>query len=82
MTPPDPSRDDADQRTLLALVLIAFLALLLLALMALVLPQFLGLIAVVAGMILFGTAHYITWGWWLPRYLRRQPPPEDTPENP
>ena len=73
MTDDDQSaRQAADQRTLLALMLIVMSALALLALMALVMPQFLGLIVVVGGMILFGTAHYVTWGWWLPRYLRRQ----------
>jgi hypothetical protein len=38
----------------------------------LVLPVFLGIGLVVGGLILFGTTHYIVWGWWLPRYLNRR----------
>jgi CHASE2 domain-containing sensor protein len=65
------SKTEADQRTLLALSLVMFAALLLLGLTALVVPALLGIVLVVGGMILFGSAHYVVWGWWLPRFLKR-----------
>lgn len=68
----DQSRNEADQRTLMALMLIVLVVLLLLGLIALVLPMALGLVLVTGGMLLFGTAHYVVWGWWLPRFLNRQ----------
>ena len=71
MSDDERSKTEADQRTLLALMLVAFSSLLLLGLMALVIPALLGIVLVVSGMILFGTAHYVIWGWWLPRYLKR-----------
>ena len=67
----DRTKSEADQRTLMALTLVVFAALLLLGLMALVMPHLLGVVLVVGGMLLFGSAHYVLWGWWLPRFLNR-----------
>ena len=67
----DRSKSEADQRTLMALTLVVFAALLLLGLTALVVPALLGIVLVVGGMLLFGSAHYVLWGWWLPRFLNR-----------
>lgn len=80
MSDEDQSRNEADQRTLIALVLVMFCALLLLALMALVLPHLLGVVIVVGGMLLFGAGHYVVWGWWLPQFLKRQD--ESDPTDP
>ena len=55
----------------MALTLVVFAALLLLGLTALVMPAVLGIVLVVGGMLLFGSAHYVVWGWWLPRFLNR-----------
>ena len=77
MSDEDRFRNEADQRTLLALMLLAFSSLLLMALTALVLPALLGVVLVVGGMIVFGTAHYVVWGWWLPRFLNRHCDPEE-----
>lgn len=71
MTDEDRSKNAADQRTLVALSLLVFVAVLLLGLTALVMPALLGVVLVVGGMLLFGSAHYVLWGWWLPRYLNR-----------
>jgi CHASE2 domain-containing sensor protein len=73
----DRSKNEADQRTLIALLLLVFVSLLLLGLTALVMPALLGVVLVVGGMLIFGSAHYILWGWWLPRYLSRHPDPDD-----
>ena len=67
----DRIKSEADQRTLMALTLVVFAALLLLGLTALVMPALLGIVLVVGGMLLFGSAHYVLWGWWLPRFLNR-----------
>lgn len=72
MTDDDRSKREADQRTLLALALLVFAALGLLALAALVMPHLLGVILVVGGLLVFGTGHYLVWGWWLPQYLDRR----------
>ncbi len=77
MSDDERSRNEADQRTLLALMLLMFVSLLLMALTALVLPALLGVVLVVGGMIVFGSAHYVVWGWWLPRFLNRHRDPED-----
>lgn len=77
MSDDERSRNEADQRTLMALVMLAFVALLLMALTALVIPALLGVVLVVGGMLLFGTTHYVVWGWWLPRYLNRRRDDED-----
>lgn len=71
------SKNEADQRTLIALLMLVFVSLLLLGLTALVMPALLGVVLVVGGMLIFGSAHYILWGWWLPRYLSRHPDPDD-----
>lgn len=73
----DRSKNEADQRTLIALLLLVFVSLMLLGLTALVMPALLGVVLVVGGMLIFGSAHYILWGWWLPRYLSRLPDPDD-----
>ncbi|MBS0207241.1 MAG: hypothetical protein JSS49_30560 [Planctomycetes bacterium] len=62
---------ESDQRTLIALAMLVFCSLALLLLVALVLPALLGIVLVIGGMILFGTTHYVVWGWWLPRYLKQ-----------
>ena len=67
----DRTKGEADQRTLMALTLVVFASLMLLGLTALVMPALLGIVLVVGGMILFGSAHYVLWGWWLPRFLNR-----------
>jgi hypothetical protein len=71
MSDDDQSRNSADQRTWIALVLMVFVALSLLGLMAMVAPHLLGVILVLGGLIFFGSAHYVIWGWWLPRYLKK-----------
>lgn len=73
----DPSRNDADIRTLIALLVLLAIAGLLLFLVAIVLPQVLGIVIVIGGMGMFGAAHYLVWGWWLPRYLNRKSDPPD-----
>jgi uncharacterized protein YqgC (DUF456 family) len=55
----DRSKSEADQRTLIALLLLVFVSLLLLGLTALVMPALLGVVLVVGGMLIFGSAHYI-----------------------
>jgi CHASE2 domain-containing sensor protein len=72
----DRSKSQADQRTLIALLLMVFVSLLLLGLTALVMPALLGVVLVIGGMLLFGSTHYLLWGWWLPRYLNRHPDPD------
>jgi len=67
----DRTRNEADQRTLMALMGLVLVTLMLLGLVALVLPMALGFVMVAGGMLLFGTAHYVVWGWWLPRILGR-----------
>ncbi len=67
----DRIKGEADQRTLMALTLVVFASLMLLGLTALVMPALLGIVLVVGGMLLFGSAHYVLWGWWLPRFLNR-----------
>ena len=67
----DRTKGEADQRTLMALTLVVFASLMLLGLTALVMPALLGIVLVVGGMLLFGSAHYVLWGWWLPRFLNR-----------
>lgn len=68
----DPEQKrEADQRTLIALVMLLFVAGLLLALTALVLPALLGVVLVVGGIGMFGVIHYLIWGWWLSAYLQR-----------
>ncbi len=39
----------------------------LLALCAMVLPNLFGVLAVGFGFFLFGSVHYLLWGWWFPR---------------
>ncbi len=68
----DRTTNEADQRTLMALMGLVLLTLMLLGLVALVLPMALGFVMVAGGMLLFGTAHYVVWGWWLPRFLNRR----------
>ena len=63
------ARNEADQRTLIALSLVVLVALLLLSLMAVVVPGLLGVILIVGGLIVVSAGHYIVWGWWLPRVL-------------
>lgn len=72
MSDDDRNKREADQRTLLALAMLVFAALGLLALAALVMPHLLGVILVVGGLLVFGTGHYLVWGWWLPQYLDRR----------
>ena len=72
----DRMKSQADQRTLIALLLLVFVSLLLLGLTALVMPALLGIVLVIGGMLIFGSTHYILWGWWLPKYLNRRPDPE------
>ena len=72
MTDDDQTKNEADQRTLMALMLLVVTVLSLLGLLALVLPMSLGVVMVIGGMLLFGSAHYIVWGWWLPRFLNRR----------
>ena len=73
----DASKNEADQRTFIVLGLLLGVAALLLALVAIVLPQVLGIVLVIGGMGFFATAHYVVWGWWLPRYLNRKSDPND-----
>ncbi len=72
MSDDERNKREADQRTLLALAMLVFAALGLLALAALVMPHLLGVILVVGGLLVFGTGHYLVWGWWLPQYLDRR----------
>ena len=81
MTDDEKSRNEADQRTLLALMLVVFCSLLLLGLMALVVPHLLGVFLVIGGLLVFGTGHYVVWGWWLPRYLNRHRESDESPPH-
>ena len=67
----EQARNEADQRTLIALSLLLLTSLLLLGLMAVVLPGLLAVVLVVGALIVFCSGHYIVWGWWLPRFLKR-----------
>jgi len=71
MTDADRSKREADQRTIVALMMVAAVAIGLLGVMALVLPHLLGVVLIVAGIGLFALFHYVVWGWWLGGYLRR-----------
>ena len=77
MSDDERSKNEADQRTLMALMMLVFVSMLLLALTALVIPALLGIMLVAGAMILFATAHYVVWGWWLPRYLNRRRDTDD-----
>lgn len=54
-----------DAGTFLALLVLIVLAVGLLFLTALVMPQVVGIVIVVFAFFLFGTFHYVVWGWWL-----------------
>lgn len=66
MKPPRTS----NAATLIALLALMVMALGFLILVAVVWPAALGFVAVVAGIFLFVSFHYLVWGWWLQR-LRR-----------
>ena len=82
MSDNDRNQREADQRTLLALAMLVFVALGLLALAALVMPHLLGVILVLGGLLVFGTGHYLVWGWWLPQYLARRDQDQTDQEPP
>jgi hypothetical protein len=65
------ARQEADVRTMMAVLMVAVLASLLLGLMAVILPSVLGIVLIVGGMAWFGVMHYLLWGWWLGPYLCR-----------
>ncbi|MBW3542338.1 MAG: hypothetical protein KY476_18890 [Planctomycetes bacterium] len=73
--PEQPGRRTA---TLLALVFLIAASVMLLFLVANVLPQFAGLVAVVAGLFSFGALHYLLWGFWL---SNMHPPDTDAERN-
>ena len=63
-----PRRISATRRntaTLLGLLFLIAAALGFILLTAIVLPAFLGVVAVVMGLFMFGTLHYVLWGFWL-----------------
>ena len=63
-----PRRISARRRntaTLLGLLFLIAAALGFILLTAIVLPAFLGVVAVVMGLFVFGTLHYVLWGFWL-----------------
>lgn len=72
MSDEERQQKEADQRTLMALVMLVFCSLSLLLLVGLVIPGLLAVVLVLGGMILFGATHYVVWGWWLPQYLKRR----------
>ena len=44
----------------------------LLGLIAMVAPHVLGIVLVFAGFLLFGSLHYLIWGWWMRPLLEEQ----------
>ena len=66
--PQSPAERDAG--TWGALFGLAVVVVGLLGLIALVTPHLLGIALVIAGLISFGSLHYLIWGWWLGRHLR------------
>ena len=66
------AKNDADSRTLSALLMVVVIASMILGLIAMILPGVLGIFLVVGGLAWFGVLHYALWGWWLGGYLRRR----------
>ena len=54
-----------DTATLLGLVFLIVASLSFILFTAIVLPAFLGVVAVVMGLLAFGALHYLLWGFWL-----------------
>lgn len=84
---PDPSRPRLPQRsspraeqrnvgTFFALFAIGLLAFGFIGMVALVLPQVRGLVLVFFGAVAFFAAHYLLWGWWLPKLTHKDDEPE------
>lgn len=78
---PDPSAESTPRRagrsaeqanvaTFAALFGLGLFAFSLIAIVSLVLPQVRGLVLVLFGAIGFFAAHYVVWGWWLPKALK------------
>ena len=69
--PPSRRSDSPNTGTFLALFGLGLLAFGLIGIVAQVMPQVGGLILVILGAIGFFAAHYVLWGWWLPRFMSK-----------
>ena len=65
MNAPRRSSNSGNSGTLLALAVLMILAVAFLALTAMIMPGAFGFLAVLLGMFLFVSLHYLLWGWWL-----------------
>lgn len=65
-----PSDEQANAATFGALIGLGLLAFSFIGMVALVLPQIRGLVLVLFGAIGFFFAHYVLWGWWLPKMTK------------
>lgn len=63
--------EQANAATFAALFGLGLVAFALIGIVALVLPQIRGLVLVACAAIGFFAAHYVLWGWWLPKLIRR-----------
>jgi hypothetical protein len=72
----DPLRESRNTGTFAALLGLVVVSLFLLGIAALVVPQILGVVAVIALFLGIIPLHYVVWGWWLPKVLRDDDPPD------
>jgi threonine/homoserine/homoserine lactone efflux protein len=72
MTSPRRSSRSGSSGTLLAVFVLMLLAVAFLGLTAMIMPGAFGFLAVLLGLFLFVSLHYLLWGWWLGK-----PKPED-----
>jgi hypothetical protein len=83
MNPPRRPAGSGNSGTLLALAVLMILAVGFLALTAMIMPGAFGFLAVLLGLFLFVSLHYLLWGWWLGKSKPRgdAEPPRDTAES-
>ena len=65
--------NDSNAGTIIALFAIGLCCAGLIGISALVMPQILGFVVVVAGFVLLGILHYVTWGRWLSKSIQSEP---------
>lgn len=65
MTSPRRPSNSGNAGTLMALAALMVLAVGFLALTAMIMPAAFGFLAVLLGLFLFVSLHYLLWGWWL-----------------